>query len=93
MNMKRARWYHRIWWSFRIYLQDFFKEKSTQTLFCYCPECNNELCSSNSFIQDTDYVYYQCSQCGCASKWDFDTWMIPVIVDEDGYPLKINFRK
>ena len=44
-----------------------------QTFFLYCPKCNNELCSSNSFISDTeDGVNYVCSKCGHASSWNFD---------------------
>lgn len=42
-----------------------------QRTFCWC-ECGNELCSTNSFIKDTDFVYYKCSSCGLKSKWDFD---------------------
>jgi Zn-finger protein len=86
--MKRATWYKRIYWTIVIWVKDLFEEKSTQTTFCYCPKCNNELCGSNSFIEDLDYVYYKCSKCGHGTKWDFDTWMIPVIVDEKGKPIQ-----
>lgn len=40
-------------------------------IFCWC-ECGNELCSTDSFVKDTDFVYYKCSQCGKESRWDFD---------------------
>lgn len=52
-------------------LKMIFKYKK-QTTFCYCPKCNNELCSSGSFIKDTDFVYYKCSECGLGTKWLFD---------------------
>lgn len=42
-----------------------------QTTFCWC-ECGNELCSSDSLVKDTDFVYYKCSNCGIESKWNFD---------------------
>lgn len=73
------------------WIKNLFKRNPVQRTFCYCPECRNELCSSNSFVKDTDYVYYKCSKCGHDSKWDFDTWMIPVVVDDQGKPLKCNF--
>jgi hypothetical protein len=38
-----------------------------QTVFCYCPQCNNELVSSNSFVKEDEYVNYQCTECGCES--------------------------
>lgn len=47
-----------------------FKYKEQRT-FIYC-DCGNELITSNSFIKDTDFVYYKCSRCGKESKWDFD---------------------
>ncbi len=61
-----------------------FKRKEKQTTWCYCPKCNNELCSSNSFVKDTDFVYYKCSQCGHDSKWDFD-FPAPVLMGEEAH--------
>ena len=43
-----------------------------QRTFCWCPICKEDLCSNNSFIEDTDLVRYECSNCGCLSSWDFD---------------------
>ena len=57
------------------------KQKNKQKTFCYCPNCNNELISSNSFIKDTDYVYYKCSKCGQESKWDFDA-PVPLLIPD-----------
>lgn len=56
--------------------------KKGQTCFCYCPKCDNELISSNSFIEDTDYVYYKCSKCGTKSKWDFD-FPCPILLESE----------
>ena len=58
------------------------KLKKGQTTFCYCPNCDNELISSNSFIKDTDFVYYKCSKCGYESKWDFD-FLCPILIKEE----------
>lgn len=46
--------------------------KRKQTTFCYCPECKNELISSDSFASDEELVTYKCTKCGCVSKWLFD---------------------
>lgn len=51
-----------------------------QKTFVFCT-CNNELTSTNSFVKDTDLVYYKCSECGEESRWDFDA----------PCPIKINF--
>lgn len=55
--------------------------KKGQRTFCYC-KCGNELVSSDSFVEDTDYVYYKCSKCGRKSKWDFD-FMCPILVESE----------
>lgn len=55
--------------------------KKGQSCFCYC-DCGNELISSNSFVKDTDFVYYKCSKCGRESKWDFD-FPCPILVREE----------
>lgn len=57
------------------------KLKKGQYTFCYC-KCGNELISSNSFLKDTDFVYYKCSKCGRISKWDFD-FPCPILVDSE----------
>ena len=60
--------------------RDYIHDKTGQSTFVYCPNCNNELVSSNSFVKDTDYVYYKCDRCGTDSKWDFD-FMCPILVE------------
>lgn len=57
-----------------------FKKKQKQTTYCYCPECNNELISSNSFLKDDGYVTYKCSKCGYVSVWSFD-FPVPILID------------
>lgn len=54
-------------------------DEPTQRTACYCPECNNELISSGSFVSDEKYVVYQCSKCGDVSKWYFDA-PVPILV-------------
>ncbi len=56
-------------------------KKTKQSTFIYCPKCDNELISSNSFVKDTDYVYYKCSNCRYESKWDFD-FPCPILIKE-----------
>jgi len=63
------------------------KKKTNQTLWVYCPGCKNDLCSNNSFVKDTNFVYYACTNCGRESRWDFDTYgPVVVQVDENGKP-------
>lgn len=50
--------------------------------FIYCPKCDADLIENNSFYEDTDYVYYECTNCGTKSKWDFDA-PCPILVDSD----------
>lgn len=51
---------------------NIFKKKEKQTTFCHCPNCKNELISSNSFVSDEEVVTYKCVKCGVISEWDFD---------------------
>jgi predicted RNA-binding Zn-ribbon protein involved in translation (DUF1610 family) len=57
------------------------KIKNKQTTFCYCPQCHNELISSNSFISDEAYVTYKCVKCNKESKWYFDT-PVPILIND-----------
>ena len=54
--------------------------KKSQKTFVYCPKCNNELISSQSFVSDGEFVTYKCKGCGEVSNWDFDTFPIPVLI-------------
>lgn len=57
------------------------QKKNRQKTFCYCPNCKNELISSHSLENDTDFVYFKCSKCGQKSKWDFDA-PTPLLIPE-----------
>ena len=59
----------------------------SQTTFAWC-FCGNELCSSNSFIEDSDAVYYRCSKCLTKSKWNFDAPAPILLWQEDIYESK-----
>ncbi len=57
-----------------------FKRKPKQTTYCYCPRCNNELVSSNSFVEDQDgIVKYRCSKCDEITFWDFIHYPVPIL--------------
>ena len=62
------------------------QHKPKQLTFCYCPECRNELISSNSFVSDLyingeNEVTYNCTKCGHISKWNFDIAPIPILMN------------
>lgn len=57
-----------------------FRKKEKQTTFCYCPNCKNELISSDSFISDEDVVTYKCVKCGIVSEWNFDAAPAPILI-------------
>ena len=63
--------------SYNIWKENTFTftvRDKNQNTFCYCPICKNELCSTNSFVSDTEKgVTYKCSRCRCESLWYFDT--------------------
>ena len=62
--------------------------KGIRSSFIYCPNCDADLIENNSFIEDTDFVYYECTNCGTKSKWDFDA-PCPILLDSD---LKLDGR-
>lgn len=64
--------------------------KTKQTCFVYCPQCNTELISSNSFISDKNFVTYKCKNCKEVSEWDFDSFPIPVLIKKN---TKVNISK
>lgn len=47
---------------------------------CFCPNCDNELCGSNSFMYDNLFVRYKCTKCGDISDWDFDNSPVPICI-------------
>lgn len=67
-------------------LKRFLKERKNarkQKTFCWCPICGEDLCSNNSFKEDTDLVRYDCCNCNCRSAWDFDA-PAPILIKCDG---------
>lgn len=48
------------------------KQVRKQRTYCWCPICNEDLCSNGSLFWDTDLVRYECENCGCRSAWNFD---------------------
>jgi len=70
-----------------MFLKRLFSKKKKQTLWVYCPNCKVDLCSNDSFVKDTDFVYYKCKSCGHEIRWDFDRFgPVVVEVDENGLP-------
>jgi len=60
------------------------KNKNKQLCFCYCPECNNELCGTNSFVSDVNgIVTYECSKCEVVSQFDFNVAPVPILVRKE----------
>lgn len=60
---------------------------NSQTTKCFCPQCDNELCGSDSygFLRKTEkgnFEVYKCSKCSEQSFWDFDTYPVPFLVDK-----------
>lgn len=56
------------------------RRKPKQTCFVYCPMCQNELVSSDSFVEDKDgIIKYKCDNCGNVSFWDFAHYPVPYL--------------
>jgi len=64
------------------FIKNIFKKRRKQTTFCYCPNCNNELVSSNSFLSLDELVTYKCSKCNSVSQWLFDT-PAPILIKSE----------
>lgn len=59
---------------------------NNQTCFIFCPQCDNELTGSKSYeffriCNDGQFEFYKCSKCSKQTRWDFDTFPIPVCSD------------
>lgn len=68
--------------------------KQAQSTFCYCPNCNNELCGSDSFVSDNrNGVTYKCSLCHCKSLWDFDIFPAPYLKKYQRFERKMTPKK
>ena len=79
MNIKDLSFHER---GFFRDLKRFLKERKNarkQKTFCWCPICGKDLCSSNSFKENTDLVRYECSDCLCRSAWNFDS-LAPILI-------------
>ena len=63
-----------------IKVKRWWKQKPKQYTFCYCVVCKNELCSTESFVSDTEVVRFKCSRCGSISDWDFDVAPFPILI-------------
>jgi len=60
------------------------KNKNKQSCFCYCLECNNELCGTNSFVSDFNgIVTYECSKCEVVSQFDFNVAPVPILIEKE----------
>ena len=63
-----------------------WKIKINNHVFCYCPECNNELCGTNSFVSDVNgIVTYGCSKCEVVSQFDFNVAPVPILIERRDY--------
>lgn len=69
-----------LYFLFIMLLKEY--DEPVQRTACYCPECNNELINSGSFLSDEEYVVYQCSECGDVSKWNFDIAPAPILIEK-----------
>jgi len=65
-------------------------KQNNQSCFCYCPNCNNELCGTNSFVSDVSrIVTYECSKCGEVLQFDFEIAPVPILIGKKGiWPWK-----
>lgn len=66
--------YKWLFWVIELNKEEYQKHqyRKGQRTFIYCPHCDCEMISNNSFVKDTDFVYYKCKNCETESKWDFD---------------------
>lgn len=68
----------------------WFKKKKTESkqgTFIYCPNCDNELISSHSFVKDEELVSYCCKRCGTETDWLFAA-PAPILMYVDGERYK-----
>lgn len=61
-----------------------------QSTLCYCPNCDNELITTGSFLLSTDLdeppvtiVMYRCTHCQNTSKWIFGLTPAPILIKSD----------
>jgi len=59
-------------------------KQNKQSCFCYCSNCNNELCGTNSFMYDVNgIVTYKCSECDDVSQFDFSIAPVPILIERE----------
>ena len=65
-----------VWARFKAW-----KARQSQTTFCYCPMCRNELCGDERTLcyDGGTFVTYDCAQCHTESTWDFDA-PVPILL-------------
>jgi len=63
------------------YLNLLKNKKKEQSTGCFCPNCNNELINSGSFVKEEKLVHYKCVECKCESEWLFDA-PAPILISK-----------
>ena len=75
--------YKWLFWVIRLNKEEYEKvlHKKGQHTFIYCPKCDLELISSQSwFYRKKDGTeVYMCKNCGTKSLWDFDC-VVPILL-------------
>jgi len=69
----------------------WFKRKKKQTTYLFCPQCDNELVSSNSYRTqiekpNTCIWVFECSKCNHKSYWRPDIAPVVILCNEEGVP-------
>lgn len=72
-------------WSTILLAIKYFRKNKKQGTWCWCPNCNVDLCSNESFVSDNgrlgdNRVIYKCTNCNCESIWNFDIAPMPILI-------------
>ena len=68
------------------HIKQFFTgyKEPRQTTFCWCDKCDNELISSESYVEDDgELSIFICKECGSKSEWLFSA-PAPILIRVDG---------
>lgn len=68
-------------WRKNFSFKKFFK-KLNHKKKCPCPICNNDLVSSNSYLEGHDIIKFRCVNCKTDSKWVFEA-PVPFVIHSD----------
>jgi len=65
----------------------FKNSYNDQRTKCFCKQCDNELCGSNShkcsvITERGAYEIYNCSKCKTENIYEFGNYPVPVLVDK-----------